>query len=43
MPFILYNAPKTFQRLINLPFAGFINKFIRIYLDNLLVHSETYE
>ena len=30
--FGLYNAPVTFQRLMNLSFAGFINEFVTIYL-----------
>ena len=42
MPFGLCNAPETFQRLMNLTFADFINEFITIYLDNILVYSETY-
>ena len=42
MPFGLCNAPATFQRLMNLTFADFINEFVTIYLDNILVYSETY-
>ena len=38
----LCNAPETFQRLMNLAFAGYINKFITIYLDDIMVYSETY-
>ena len=42
MPFELCNAPATFQRLMNLTFADFINEFVTIYLDDILVYSETY-
>ena len=42
MPFGLYNVPATFQRLMNLIFADFINDFVTIYLDNILVYSVTY-
>ena len=41
MPFGLYNAPATFKRLMNLTFADFLNEFVIIYLDNILVYSET--
>ena len=43
MPFRLCNAPTTFQRLMNLTFADVINQFITVYLDNILVYSETGE
>ena len=42
MLFGLFNAPETFQRLMNLTFAGFITEFATIYLDNIMVYSETY-
>ena len=38
MPFGLYNAPATFQRLMNLTFADFINEFLKIYLNDILVY-----
>ena len=40
--FGLCNAYVTFQRLINLTFADFINEFVTIYLDNILVYFRTY-
>ena len=43
MPFGLTNAPATFQRLINSVFEGEINDFILVYLDDILIFSETLE
>ena len=40
MLFILCNATETFQRLVNFMFTDFINEFIKIYLDDILAHSE---
>ena len=40
--FGLCNAPVTFQRLMNLTVADFINEFITINQDDILVNSETY-
>ena len=42
MPFGLYNALATLQRLMNLIFADFINKVVVIYLDDIVIYSETY-
>ena len=42
MLFGLYNAPATFQRFLNLTYADFITKFIKIYLDNIIVYFQTY-
>ena len=41
MPFGLCNAPGTFQHYMNDTFREFLDKFLVIYLDDLLIYSET--
>ena len=41
MPFSLTNAPTTFQSIINYVLRPFIDRFIFIYLDNVLIYSES--
>lgn len=43
MPFGLKNAPATFQRMINTIFADFINHFVFVYLDDIIIYSPTIE
>ena len=43
MPFGLCNAPGTFQRLMNKVFAGNLNKFFAVYLDDILIFSRSME
>ena len=43
MPLGLTNAPATFQRLMNSVFYEFSDKFLGVYLDNLLVYSKPLE
>ncbi|KAH9319034.1 hypothetical protein KI387_020803 [Taxus chinensis] len=39
MPFGLYNAPTTFQRLMNRVFEPYIGTFIRVFLDDFCIYE----
>ena len=41
MPFGMCNAPATFQRLMELVLAGLVWKSCFVYIDNVLVCSQT--
>ena len=41
LPLGLCNAPSTFQRLMNSVMHGYINDFVLVYLDDILVYSDT--
>src|SRR4051812_7680061 len=43
LPFGLTNAPATFRTLMNDIFKEYLDKFVIIYLDNILVYSKTEE
>jgi len=43
MPFGLYNAPATFQREMNRIFFNLIGKCVFIYIDDLVVFSNSWE
>uniref|UniRef100_A0A3B3BMY4 Gypsy retrotransposon integrase-like protein 1 n=1 Tax=Oryzias melastigma TaxID=30732 RepID=A0A3B3BMY4_ORYME len=43
MPFGLCNAPSVFQAFVNDVFRDLLNKFVIVYIDDILVYSDTLE
>ena len=41
MPFGLVNAPATFQVFINQVLCKYLDRFVLLYLDDIVVYSQT--
>jgi len=43
MPFKLTNVLATFQKAINKLFGKYIDEFVNVYIDDVIIYSETFE
>ncbi len=43
MPFGLVNSPSVFQAFINDVFRDMLNRWVIVYINNILIYSDSYE
>ena len=43
MPFGMRNSPTTFQRLVDNTFRDIIDRYVKVYIDDILCYSTTWE
>ena len=43
MPFGLTNVPAVFMDLMNRVFRDYLNRFVVVFIDDILVYSRSYE
>ncbi len=43
MPFGLVNSPSVFQAFINDVFRDMLNRWVIVYIDDILIYSDSYE
>jgi hypothetical protein len=43
LPFALTNAPGVFMSLMNGVFREYLDKFVQVFIDDILIYSQTIE